>query len=393
MRRLWVNSMIPYTKHYIDDSDVRAVAEVLTSGFITQGPKVKEFEDAICQICNSKYAVATSSATTALHLAYLSLGVGAGDIVWTSAITFAATASAAKYCGADIDFVDIDPRTNNLSVNHLEQKLILAERTGKLPKVVVPVHLAGLPCDMDVIFLLSKKYGFRVIEDASHALGATFLNSLIGSSQFSDITIFSFHPAKIITSGEGGCALTNDEGLAERMSLLRVHAITRESTKFSNSNLTNPCYYEQVDLGFNYRMSDIHAALGLSQLKKLDIFLKRRREIASYYGEKLDGLGLGLPHSMEDRLSSYHLYVIKNKKANESNQAKLMSNLIDCGVGVNLHYMPLYRHPIYVGQYDLNNYPNSEAYFHQAISIPMYYGITDQQLDYVVESVRKLVVE
>jgi UDP-4-amino-4,6-dideoxy-N-acetyl-beta-L-altrosamine transaminase len=383
--------MIPYTKHYIDDSDVRAVAEVLTSGFITQGPKVKEFEDAICQICNSKYAVATSSATTALHLAYLSLGVGTGDFVWTSAITFAATASAAKYCGANIDFVDIDPKTNNLSVSHLEQKLMLAERTGKLPKVVVPVHLAGLPCDMDAIFLLSKKYGFRVIEDASHALGATFLNSLTGSSQYSDITILSFHPAKIITSGEGGCALTADIELAEKMRLLRVHAITREPTKISNLNLTNPCFYEQVDVGYNYRMSDIHAALGLSQLKKLDLFIKRRREIACFYSKNLDGLGLKLPSTTDDRLSSYHLYVIEHENSIGSNQAKLMNQLIDHGIGVNLHYMPLYRHPIYKSQFDIKNYPNSEAYFHQAISIPMYYGITDEQLSHVVQSIRKLV--
>jgi dTDP-4-amino-4,6-dideoxygalactose transaminase len=251
--------------------------------------------------------------------------------------------------------------------------------------------MAGLPCDMDVIYSLSKQYGFRIVEDASHALGASFSNSLTGSSKFSDITVLSFHPAKIITSGEGGCALTNDQELAEKMMLLRVHGITRDPAKISSINLTNPCYYEQVDLGFNYRMSDIHAALGLSQLKKLGVFIERRREIAHYYGNQLHELGLMLPPKLDDRLSSYHLYIIKNKNVRGDNQAKLMSQLIDLGVGINLHYMPLYRHPIYVGQFNFEEYPNSEDFFHQALSIPMYYGITNEQLSHVVKSIKKLV--
>jgi UDP-4-amino-4,6-dideoxy-N-acetyl-beta-L-altrosamine transaminase len=378
--------MIPYGKQDVSQGDIDAVINVLKSDFLTQGPKVPKFEDSVAKYCNAKHAIAVNSATSALHLACLSVGLGKDDLLWTSPITFVASANCSLYCGAKIDFVDIDPDTFNLCPIALKTKLIEAEKLGKLPKVVVPVHLSGQPCDMRAIYELSKKYGFKIIEDASHAIGGRYLNKPIGNCKYSDITVFSFHPVKIITSGEGGMALTNDNKLAKRMSLLRSHGVTREPSEMKNGS-DGKWYYEQIELGYNYRMTDIQAALGISQFKKIDTKISRRHKIAERYNKLLSGLPLKLPYQSIDGYSAYHLYIIRLKNKNIHKQ--FFNALRNKGIGVNLHYIPLYRHPYYnFSARDYNNFPESESYYSEAITIPLYPTMSSHDQDIVVQAIK-----
>jgi UDP-4-amino-4,6-dideoxy-N-acetyl-beta-L-altrosamine transaminase len=369
-------------------ADIDAVLHVLSSDFLTQGPSVPRFEEAVALHVGAKHAVAVNSATSALHLACLALGLGPGDWLWTSPITFVASANCALYCGARVDFVDIDPRTYTMSVERLEEKLILAKRVNKLPKVVVPVHMCGQPCDMNDISSLSKKYGFHIIEDASHAIGGRYLGEPIGNGKHGDITVFSFHPAKIITTGEGGVAVTNDAQLAERMTILRSHGITRDPNKMTHAS-DGAWYYQQIELGFNYRMTDIHAALGLSQMARVDEYVSRRHMIARNYDDRLSSLPVTLPWQCPDRYSGMHLYVIRLQlNLINSSHIEIFNSLRDRGVGVNLHYIPVYRQPYYKRfGFKLGDFPESERYYAEAISLPMFAGLTDEQQDTVIAAV------
>ncbi|CAM3457979.1 UDP-4-amino-4,6-dideoxy-N-acetyl-beta-L-altrosamine transaminase [Aquirufa ecclesiirivi] len=379
---------LPYGRQDISEEDIEAVVKVLKSDFLTQGPLVGQFEDAVAQYCGAKYSVAVNSATSALHIACLALGVKEGDWVWTTPITFVASANCAIYCGASVDFVDIDPLTYTISVEKLEEKLLLAKTTGKLPKVVIPVHLCGQSCDMEGIARLSHEYGFKVIEDASHAIGGKYKNLPIGNCQYSDITIFSFHPVKIITSGEGGIALTNNVEYCAHMQRLRSHGITRDPREMSHSP-DGPWYYQQIELGFNYRMTDIQAALGLSQLKRLDEFVKRRQEIAKKYNELLFDLDLVIPFQNKETYSSFHLYVVRTNQDKRNSHKELVERLRSNGIMVNLHYIPIYHHPYYqVKGYNPKDFPESEMYYSQAISLPIYFGLKDEEIEYIVEKLK-----
>lgn len=381
-------STIPYARQDINESDINAVIEVLRSDFLTQGPVVPLFESTVAKYCNAQHAVAVNSATSALHIACLALGVGRGDVVWTSPITFVASANCALYCGATVDFVDIDPRSYNLSVERLKEKLALAEKTGMLPKVVIPVHLCGQPCEMASIHALGQQYGFKIIEDASHAIGGRYKGERIGNSRYSDITVFSFHPVKIITSGEGGMAVTNDEYLAKRMRLMRSHGISSTKEDMHVRPAEEIWNYQQIDLGFNYRLTDIQAALGLSQLQRIDDFVAKRHAIATRYDQILPGLNIITPWQHEDSYSAYHLYVIRlNLDETKITQRQVYEGLREIGVLVNLHYIPVYRQPYYekLG-FKIGYCPRSEQFYSQAISIPMYPALTNAQQDYVVEA-------
>ena len=379
---------IPYGRQDINEADINAVVNVLRSDFLTQGPVVPLFESAVAEYCGAQHAVAVNSATSALHIACLALGVGRGDVVWTSPITFVASANCALYCGATVDFVDIDPLTYNLSAERLAEKLSLAEKMGKLPKVVIPVHLCGQPCNMASIYALGQQYGFKIIEDASHAIGGRYKDEPIGIGRYSDITVFSFHPVKIITSGEGGMAVTNDAQLAKRLLLLRSHGITstpQEMQPRLDSEIWN---YQQIDLGFNYRMTDIQAALGVSQMVRLDEFVKRRHTIARRYDEVLTGLPITTPWQHYDSLSSYHLYPIRLKLNEMGNtQRQVYDALRASGILVNLHYIPVYRQPFYESMGFKPGYcPQAEHYYRETISIPMYPAMTDVQQGQVVNA-------
>ncbi|MDX5444656.1 MAG: UDP-4-amino-4,6-dideoxy-N-acetyl-beta-L-altrosamine transaminase [Zoogloeaceae bacterium] len=364
--------MIPYGRQEITEADIEAVVAVLRSDYLTQGPAVPKFEEALAEYCGARHAVAVNSATSALHAACLALGVGPGDWLWTSPITFVASANCGLYCGAQVDFVDIDPRTYNLCPQALERKLLVAEREGRLPKVVVPVHLCGQPCDMEAIHRLAKRFNFRVIEDASHAVGGKYRGEPIGNCRYSDITVFSFHPVKIITTAEGGMAVTNEGELAERMSLLRSHGITRDPSRMTHEP-DGPWYYQQVDLGFNYRMTELQAALGLSQLVRLDEYVTRRHALAKRYDELLESLPVVTPWQHPDSYSGLHLYVIRLQGAFKKSHREVFEALRAAGVGVNLHYIPVHTQPYYrqLG-FNPGDFPEAEKYYAEAISLPMY---------------------
>ena len=384
--------MIPYGRQDINQADIDAVVNVLRSDFLTQGPVVPAFENAVAMHCGVRHAVAVNSATSALHIACLALGVGNGDLVWTSPITFVASANCARYCGAAVDFVDIDPLTYNMSVECLRSKLEGAQKIGKLPKVVIPVHLCGQSCDMAAIHELGQQYGFKIIEDASHAIGGTYRRESVGNCRFSDITVFSFHPVKIITTGEGGMAVTNDDKLASHMARLRTHGITRDPAEMTHKP-DGPWYYQQLELGLNYRLTDIHAALGLSQMKRLEEFVETRNQIANRYTKMLAHLPVTVQLQPLDVYSAFHLYVIRLRlpKTKKSHR-EVFEALRAAGFGVNLHYIPVYRQPYYAQMgFNPSHFPESERYYADAISIPMYSGITEDQQDRVVAALRKAI--
>lgn len=386
---------IPYGRQDISQVDIDAVVAVLRSDFLTQGPVVPAFEKAVADYCGAQHAVAVNSATSALHIACLALGVGKGDIVWTTPTTFVASANCALYCGATVDFVDIDPRTYNLSVERLAEKLALAEKAGNLPKVVIPVHLCGQPCDMTGIHALSQQYGFKIIEDASHAIGGKYKDESIGDGRYSDITVFSFHPVKIITSGEGGMAVTNDAPLAKHMRLLRSHGISSTPADMQLRPAQEIWNYQQIGLGFNYRMTDLSAALGLSQMQRLDEFVTQRHAIAKRYDQLLPALPVLTPWQHADSYSGYHLYVIR-LKLDEINktQRQVYDALRAAGILVNLHYIPVYRQPYYEQMgFSVGHCPQAEQYYSEVISIPMYPGLTIDQQDIVIQALRVILSE
>jgi UDP-4-amino-4,6-dideoxy-N-acetyl-beta-L-altrosamine transaminase len=383
-------SVIPYGRQDINQADIDAVIAVLKSDFLTQGPVVPAFEKSVADYCGVSHAVAVNSATSALHIACLALGVGKGDIVWTTPITFVASANCALYCGASIDFVDIDSQTYNMSVRCLEEKLILAKEIGKLPKVLIPVHLCGQPCDMASIYALSQKYGFKIIEDASHAIGGKYKGEPIGNCRYSDITIFSLHPVKIITTAEGGMAMTNDAQLAKRMQLLRSHGITRDENDMTHTP-DGPWYYQQIDLGYNYRMTDLQAALGLSQMHRLNEFVTKRHAIANRYDQLLADLPVYTPWQHEDSYSGLHLYVIRLKLAEiGKTHCQVFASLRKLDIGVNLHYIPVYLQPYYekLG-FKVGYCLEAEQYYAEAVSLPMYPNLTEMQQDTVIAALKE----
>ncbi len=383
--------MIPYGRQSISQEDINTVIEVLKSDYLTQGPAVPQFEKAIIDYCGAKHAVAVNSATSALHIACLALGLGKGDILWTTPITFVASANCALYCGAEVDFVDIDPLTYNLSVDQLKLKLAQAEKIGKLPKIVIPVHLAGHSCDMETIRRLSNQYGFKIIEDASHAIGGKYKGQPVGSCTYSDIAIFSFHPVKIITTAEGGMALTNDANIAERLQLLRSHGITRDESKMTHAS-DGSWYYQQIDLGFNYRMTDIQAALGMSQMHRLDSFVAKRQNIVEHYHRGLSEKVVIKPQQQRDIYSAYHLYIIQLKLEQlKTSHAQAFEHMRASGIGVNLHYIPIYKQPYYKAfEYDETNFPVAEQYYARAISLPIYPDLAPEQQEIVIQTINSL---
>lgn len=382
--------MIPYGHQEIHQDDIDAVVKVLRSDFLTQGPAVPEFEAAVAARVGARYAIAVNSATSALHIACMALDLGAGDLMWTVPNTFVASANCGHYCGADVDFVDIDADTWTISVPRLREKLVEAKRAGRLPKVLVPVLFGGQPSDQDVIGELARSYGVRVVEDASHAIGATRDGEPVGSCRWSDITVFSFHPVKIITSGEGGMTLTNDAALAERMMMLRSHGITRAAARFrSRAGEFHPAawYYEQQMLGYNYRMTDIHAALGASQLVRLDANVQRRNALARRYDNALATLPLQLPTIQPGNMSAFHLYVVRLRPSAARTHREVFDMLRQRGIGVNLHYMPVHLQPYYRNLgFGPGMFPEAEAYGDSAITLPLYVGLSDADQDEVVRA-------
>jgi len=384
--------MIPYGRQDITQADIDAVVGVLQSDFLTQGPMVPRFEQQVAAHVGASHALAVNSATSALHIACLALGLGPGDRLWTSPVTFVASANCGLYCGAQVDFVDIDPRTYNLCPQALERKLVKAEREGTLPKVVVPVHLCGQPCDMQAIHRLAKRYGFMVIEDASHAIGGKYQGEFIGSGKYSDITVFSFHPVKIITTAEGGMALTNDAELANKMALLRSHGITRDPQQMTHES-DGPWYYQQIDLGFNYRMTELQAALGVSQMERLDQYIARRHQLAARYNDLLAALPVTVPWQHPDSYSGLHLYVIRLQldKISKSHR-QVFESLREQGIGVNLHYIPVHTQPYYAQMgFKPEDFPVAQDYYREAISIPMFQTMSDEQQDHVVAAINQAV--
>lgn len=380
--------MIPYGKQDISQQDIDSVVDVLKSDFLTQGPQVPAFEKALTEHTGAQYALAVNSATSALHIACLALGLGEGDWLWTTPVTFVASANCGLYCGAKVDFVDIDSATYNMCPKKLEQKLIAAKANGKLPKVVVPVHLCGQPCDMESIAKLAKEYGFKVIEDASHAIGGKYQDKPVGNGEYSDITVFSFHPVKIVTTAEGGAALTNQKELADKMALLRSHGITRDSEMMTEAS-HGGWYYQQVDLGFNYRMTELQAALGVTQMQRLDEFVAARHVLSKRYNQMLSELPLVLPYQLENTYSGLHLFVIRLKLDEISlTHKQVFDALRENGIGVNLHYIPVHTQPYYQAMgFTEGDFPESERYYQEAISLPMFHGMTEEQQNTVVRVV------
>lgn len=381
--------MIPYGRQEVTEEDIDAVVEVLRSDFLTQGPKVPAFEKVIGGKVGAKHGIAVNSATSALHIACLSLGLGEGDWLWTTPITFVASANCGLYCGAQIDFVDIDPDSYNMCPKALEDKLLYAEREGRLPKVVVPVHFSGQSCDMQSIWSLSKKFGFKIIEDASHAIGGKYKNDYIGNCQYSDITVFSFHPVKIVTTAEGGMAVTNSDELYEKMNLFRSHGITRDE-KLMTKPADGPWYYQQIELGLNYRMTDLQAALGISQSRRLDEFVSKRHALARIYNEAFKGLPLVAPLQKEDCYSAFHLYVVRVKIDEiDAGHKEVFEALRTENIGVNLHYIPVHLQPFFKEMgFGVNQFPKAEQYYGEAISLPMFPSMTEQQQSDVIRAIR-----
>lgn len=378
--------MIPYGRQDISEADIAAVSEVLRSDYLTQGPAVPRFEAALAARVGAAHGVAVNSATSALHIAVAALGLGPGDLLWTSPITFVASANCARYCGADVDFVDIEPGTFNMSADALEAKLSRASAEGRLPKIIVPVHMAGQSPDAARLAALARAYGVRIVEDASHAIGASYLGAPVGDCAHSDITVFSFHPVKIITTAEGGLATTQDPVLAERMALLRSHGVTRDPALMTRE-ADGAWYYQQVDLGWNYRMTEMQAALGLSQLERLDPFVARRRALADRYDALLDSLPLRRPERLPDAESAWHLYVVQLDDA--ARHRPVFDALRGAGIGVNLHYIPVHTQPYYRALgFDDGDFPVSEDYYTRAISIPLHARLTDDEQDSVVAALR-----
>lgn len=381
---------IPYGRQDITQADIDAVVNVLRSDYLTQGPVVPMFEDAVASHCAANHALAVNSATSALHVACKALGLGPGDWLWTSPITFVASANCGLYCGAQVDFVDIDPRTYNLCAHALERKLERAEREGKLPKIVVPVHLCGQACDMQAIHGLAKRYGFKIVEDASHAIGGRYQGLPIGNCAFSDITVFSFHPVKIITTAEGGLCTTNSAELAHKMDRLRSHGITRDQALMTHA-ADGPWYYQQIDLGYNYRMTELQAALGLSQVKRLDAYVARRHELAGRYNDGLSSLPLTLPWQNPESYSSFHLYPIRlHLHKLQKTHRQVFESLRAMGIGVNLHYIPVYSHPYFKSMgFNAGDFPQAESYYSEAISLPLFSALTYSEQDRVMNAVRR----
>jgi UDP-4-amino-4,6-dideoxy-N-acetyl-beta-L-altrosamine transaminase len=377
--------MIPYGRQDITQADIDAVVAVLRSDHLTQGPQVPLFEQAVASHVGAKHGLAVNSATSALHIACMALGLGPGDWLWTSPVTFVASANCALYCGALVDFVDIDPHTYNLCSQALELKLKLAQQQGKLPKVVVPVHLCGQPCDMAAIHALGQQYGFKIIEDASHSIGGRYQGEFIGNGRFSDITVFSFHPVKIITTAEGGMAMTNSDELAHKMALLRSHGITRDSAYMTHEP-DGPWYYQQIDLGYNYRMTELQAALGLSQVTRLDDYVARRHALARRYDKLLADLPITLPWQHPDSYSGLHLYVVRLKLDQiTKTHREVFEAMREQGIGVNLHYIPVHTQPHYQRMgFKPADFPEAQSYYAQAISLPLYQTLTEAQQDQVV---------
>lgn len=386
--------MIPYGKQSINQADIDSVIDVLKSDFLTQGPQVPLFEKSVSNYCGAKNAIAVNSATSALHLACLALGLGKGDWLWTSPNTFVASANCGLYCGAKVGFVDIDPQTYNLCANALEQKLIKAKAKNKLPKVVIPVHFAGQSCDMQRIHQLSQEYGFKIIEDASHAIGGSYLGQAVGGCQYSDITIFSFHPVKIITTCEGGMALTNNSKLVSSMRLFRSHGITSNPAEMEVRPESEIWNYQQVGLGFNYRMTELQAALGVSQMQRLDGFVEKRHELQRRYHALLKNLPIKLPYQSPDSYSALHLYPIQLEldKITKSH-TQVYDELRQNGLGVNLHYIPVHLQPYYQEKgFNRGDFPNAESYYSRAISIPLFYGLSFDMQNQVVDTIKKVLV-
>lgn len=382
--------MIPYGRQDITEADLEAVRNVLLSDFITQGPAIPEFEAGMANYCGAAHAVAVNSATAALHLACMALDLGPGDILWTSPNTFVASSNVGLYCGAEVDFIDIDPVTYNMSTAILEERLQDAERLGRLPKIVMPVHFAGQSCDMEKIAELGKKYGFRIIEDASHAVGGRYQEKPVGSCHFSDITVFSFHPVKIITTGEGGMALTNNPDLAERMQLLRSHGISRDP-KMMRGAPEGPWYYQQHALGYNFRMTELQAALGSSQLTRLDQYIEARHQKLQTYHRELADLPIILPSQADGQRSSLHLYPILTGDDSPLDRAEAFENLRALGIGVNVLYIPVYLQPYYQDLgFTKGHCPNAEAYYARTIALPMFATLTQADQEQVIRAMHKI---
>ena len=382
--------MIPYGKQDINQADIDSVIDVLQSDFLTQGPQVPLFEKTVAGYCGAEYGVAVNSATLALHIACLSLDLGEGDWLWTSPNSFVASANCGLYCGAKVDFVDVNPKTYNLSAKELERKLIKAKQDNKLPKIVIPVHFSGQSCNMKKIHALSQEYDFKIIEDASHAIGGKYLDQPIGGCQYSDITVFSFHPVKIITTAEGGLATTNDGKLSGRMQLFRSHGVTRDPTLMSKLP-EGDWYYQQVDLGFNYRMTELQAALGVSQMQRLDQFVTQRHILQKRYDSLLSDLAIIKPHQHQDSYSALHLYPIQvDLDSIDKSRQQIFDELRQSDIGVNVHYIPIHTQPYYqqLG-FQEGDFPNSEVYYDRAISIPLFHAMTIEQQDKVCNSIKK----
>ena len=383
--------MIPYGRHDISQNDIDSVTKVLQSDFLTQGPQVPLFENTVTKYCGAEFGVAVNSATSALHIACLALDLGKGDYFWTSPNTFVASANCGLYCGAQVDFVDISPLTYNLSPEELEKKLIQAKRDNKLPKIVIPVHFAGQSCDMRKIYSLGQEYGFKIIEDASHAIGGKYLDQPIGGCQYSDITVFSFHPVKIITTAEGGLATTNDKRLLERMQLFRSHGVTRDPELMTKKS-EGGWYYQQVELGFNYRMTELQAALGVSQMERLDEFVALRHEHQKRYDELLKNLPIIIPYQDLNSYSALHLYPIQIQTDIVKNTRKeIFEALRKNDIGVNVHYIPVHTQSYYenIG-FKRGDFPNAESYYESAISVPLFHTMTFEQQDQVITALEKV---